>query len=96
MNWVYNIVVCHMHVGCDVRKCVRTEIKLCPVAGFRIDLVDEPSGFLTTTGERWQSVGQQSFVITRKLVSTPVKLQSPSILKRRMIGELTNNILLVG
>jgi hypothetical protein len=71
-------------------------MKRCPVAGFRIDLVDEPSGFISTAGERWQSVGQQSFVITRKLVSTPVKLQSPSILKLRMIGELTNNILLVG
>jgi len=95
MNWGYIIVVLHMHVGCDYRKCVGKEIKLCPVAGFRIDLVDEPSGFLTTAGERWQSVGQQSFVITRKLVSTLLKLQSPSILKRRMISELTNNILLV-
>ena len=54
MNWVYNIVVCHMHVGCGDRKCVGTEINLCPVAGIRIDLVDEPSGFLTTAGERWQ------------------------------------------
>jgi hypothetical protein len=84
-----------MHVGCEDRKCVGTEIKLRPVAGFRIDLVDEPSGFLTTAGERWQSVGQQNFVITRKLVNTPVKLQAP-ILKRRTIGELTNNILLFG
>jgi len=66
------------------------------VAGFRIDLVDEPSGFLTTAGERWQIVGQQSFVITRKLVSTLMKFQSPSVLKRRMISELTNNIPLVG
>jgi hypothetical protein len=57
------------------------------VAGFRTDLVDELSGFVTTAAERWQSVGQQSFVITRKLVSTPAKLQSPSILKRRMITE---------
>ena len=96
MNWVYNIVVRHMRVGCDDRKCVGTEIKLCPVAEFRIDLVDEPSGFLTTAGERRQSVGQQSFVLTRKLVNTPVKLQSPSIVKRRMIGEFTNNILLAG
>jgi len=85
-----------MHIGCDDRKCVGTEIKLCPVAGFRIDLVDEPSGFLTTAGERWQSVGQQSFEITCKLVSTPLKLQSPFILKQRMFGELKNNILLVG
>jgi hypothetical protein len=53
MNWVYNIVVCHKHVGCDDRKCVGTEIKLCPVARFRTDLFDEPSGFLTTSGERW-------------------------------------------
>jgi hypothetical protein len=58
--WVYNIVVWYVHTGFDDRKCVGTEIKLCPVAGFRIDLVDEPSGFLTTAGERGQIVGQQS------------------------------------
>jgi len=58
--WVYNIVVWYVRTGFDDRKCVGTEIKLCPVAEFRIDLVDEPSGFLTTAGERGQIVGQQS------------------------------------
>lgn len=33
MNWVYNIVVWYMHVGCDDRKCVGTEINFVPSGG---------------------------------------------------------------